>query len=136
VNGIEQIDKIIEYSNRISRAGISGRNHAVYILENPERTAEKIKELGELRERIAADDIDKSYKENFLQSIGNSLNYFSNPKKSSCNIPDSLLLVGLGIFLGAFGMNAFDGAVKGFGESMSQDFERKVYEKLEGKLNG
>jgi hypothetical protein len=136
VNGIEQIDKIIEYSNRISRAGISGRNHAVYILENPERTAEKIKELCELRERIVADDIDKSYKENFLQSIGNSLNYFNNPKKSSYNIPDSLLFVGLGIFLGVLGMNAFDGAMKGFGESMSKDFERKVYEKLEGELSG
>jgi len=132
--GIEQIDRIIEYGNKIRRAEVSGQNHLVYLLENPERTAGKIKELNELREQIAIDNIDKSYKETFLQTIDSSLNHFKNAKINNY-IPNSLLLVGLGIFLGVAGINFFDGMVKGFGENISQTFERKVYEKLESGLN-
>jgi len=135
VSGIEQIDRIIDYSNKIRRVEVSGQNHAAYLIENPERTAAKIKELNELRDQISADGIDKSYKENFFQSIDNSLNYFKSNKRNDY-IPNSLLLIGLGVFLGAVGMNAFDGMMKGFGETLSQTFERKVYEKMEGGLSG
>lgn len=132
---IEQIDRIIEYSNKIRRAEVSGQNHAVYLLESPERTVVKIKELNELREQIAADDIEKSYKERFFQSIDTSLNYFKNSKRNGY-IPDSFLLIGLGVFLGVAGSHAFDEMIKNFGENISQAFERKVYEKLESGLSG
>lgn len=131
---IEQLDRIIEYSNRIRRTEVSGQGHAAYLLEDPERTAAKIRELNELREQIAADEIEKSYKERFFHSIDGSLDYFKNTK-SSGYIPNSLLLVGLGIFLGVAGMNVFDGMMKNFSETFSQNFERKVYEKLEAGLN-
>jgi hypothetical protein len=135
VSGIEQIDRIIDYSNKVRRVEVSGQIHAAYLTENPERTAAKIKELNELRDQISADGIDKSYKENFFQSIDNSLNYFKSNKRNDY-VPNSLLLIGLGVFLGAVGMNAFDGMMKGFGETLSQTFERKVYEKMEGVLSG
>jgi len=135
VSDIEQIDRIIEYSNRIRRAEVSGQSHAAYLLESPERTAVKIKELNELREQVAADDIEKSYKERFFQSIDTSLNYFKNAKRNGY-IPDSLLLIGLGVFLGIAGSHAFDEMIKNFGENLSQTFEKKVYEKLESGLNG
>lgn len=129
MSAIEQIDKIIEYDRNIRGIEISGPSHASYVLENHERTEEKIKELNELRGMIADDDLDKSYKEKFFQSIDNSLSYFKERKNGT--IPDSLLLVGTGILIGAVGMNLFEDAMKYFGERMSQDFERKVYEKIE-----
>lgn len=130
MSAIEQIDKIIEYDRRIRGAEVSGPSHASYILESPERAEEKIKELNELRKLVAVDDLDRSYKEKFFQSIDNSLSYFKERKKET--IPDSLLLVGMGIFLGAAGMSLFEDAMKLFGEDMSKTFERKVYEKIEG----
>jgi len=129
VSDIEQIDKIIGYDRRIRSAEVSGLSHASYILEDPERTDAKIKELNDLRYIISADDLDKSYKERFFQSIDNSLSYFNHRKKEKT--PEPLLMLGIGIFLGVAGMKIFEDAMKGFGENLSQAFERKVYEKMD-----
>lgn len=68
-----QLFQALEYERMLSEEGISGQRHLTYILEQPERRAQKMKRIYEIRDYVAEGDLRFHDKEKLLSKTNREI---------------------------------------------------------------